>query len=277
MGTASVQGDIWGSRARDWATLNEPAWRTVFETALRQAGAAPGKRLLDIGCGAGGALVIAAEMGADVAGLDAAPNLVAIARERLPGARIEVGEMEELPFADRSFDIVTGINSFQFAGDLVSALKEARRVLADDGTLLMLVWGKREDCELVSGTASAVFALLPPAPDARPPLPLAEPGVIEDQMRKADLSPTGSGEFAAPLSAPDVETAVRMVLSASARAIRAVGEERVADAIRKTLPPFTRPDGSVVWNNRFRCVTATPDHFATTVTSSRNHEPHGKA
>jgi SAM-dependent methyltransferase len=258
MGTAAVQGETWGSRARDWAELNEPAWRTVFETALQKAGAAPGKRLLDIGCGAGGSLVIAAEMGADVAGLDASANLVAIARERLPGAGIEIGEMEELPFADRSFDIVTGINSFQFAGDLLSALKEARRVLKEDGTLLMLVWGRREDCELVSGTASAVFALLPPATDARPPLPLAEPGVIEDVMEEAGLAPTGSGEFSASLSAPDVETAVRMVLSASARAIRAVGEAVVASAIRKTLPPFTRPDGSVVWNNRFRWVTATP-------------------
>jgi SAM-dependent methyltransferase len=258
MGTAAVQGEIWGARARDWAELNEPAWRAVFETALQQAGAAPGRHLLDIGCGAGGALVIAAEMGADVAGLDAAPNLVAIARERLPGARIEIGEMEELPFADRSFDIVTGINSFQFAGDLVSALKEARRVLKEDGTLLMLVWGRRQDCELVSGTASAVFALLPPAPDSRPPLPLAEPGVIEEVMAEAGLAPTGSGEFPGSIAAPDAETAVKMVLSASARAIQAVGEIAVANAIRGTLPPFTRPDGSIVWNNRFRWVTATP-------------------
>jgi SAM-dependent methyltransferase len=203
-------------------------------------------------------LVIAAEMGADVAGLDAAPNLVAIARGRLPGARIEIGEMEELPFADKSFDIVTGINSFQFAGDLVSALKEARRVLKEGGTLLMLVWGRRQDCELVSGTASAVFALLPPSTDSRPPLAFAEPGVIEEVMAEAGLVPTGSGEFAGPIAAPDVETAVKMVLSASARAIRTAGEAAVANAIRGTLPPFTRPDGSVVWNNRFRWVTATP-------------------
>jgi hypothetical protein len=50
---------------------------------------------------------------------------------------------------------------------------------------------------------------------------------------------------------------MRAVLSASARAIRYAGAEAVASAIRATLPRFIRPDGSVVWNNRFRWVKAT--------------------
>lgn len=257
MGTAAIQGELWGARARDWADVNEPAWRPIFETAVKQAGAGPGKTLLDIGCGAGGALVVARDLGAEVAGLDASTNFVAIARERLPGARIEVGEMEDMPFDDETFDIATGINSFQFVGDIVRALAEAGRVLKKGGTFLMLVWGKREDCELISGTASSVFALLPPMPDARPPLPFAELGVIEGLMREAGLQPTGSGEFPGALVLPDIDAAVRTVLAASARAIRHAGEKAVADAVRGTLPRFTRPDGSVVWNNRFRWAAAT--------------------
>jgi SAM-dependent methyltransferase len=257
--TAAIQGELWGARARDWADENEPLWRPVFETAVKQAGAAAGKRYLDIGCGTGGALIAARDCGAEVAGLDASENFVAIARERLPGAKIEVGEMEELPFDDRTFDIVTGINSFQFAGDIVRALAEAGRVLRKDGTLLMLVWGRREDCEFISGTMPAVFALLPPNPAALPPLPLAEPGTIESLMREAGLQPTGSGEFPEPVVVRNVDTAIRVVLSGAARAIRHAGEEAVANAIRGTLPRFTRPDGTVVWNNRFRWVTATPD------------------
>lgn len=167
--------------------------------------------------------------------------------------------MEDLPFESETFDIATGINSFQFADDIVGALAETRRVLRKDGTLLMLVWGRREDCELVSGTASAVFALVPPAPDARPTLPLAEPGTIEDLMRKARLKPMASGEIASALTFRDADTAVRVVLAASARSIRHAGEEAVADTIRTTLPPFTRADGSVVWNNRFRWVRAVRD------------------
>lgn len=255
---AAIQGELWGARARDWAEINEPAWRRVFMIAMDKAGSAPGKRLLDVGCGAGGALAVAREMGMEITGLDASANLVAIARERLPAARIEVGDMEAMPFDDESFDLVTGINSFQFAGDIVRALAESRRVLRRGGTLLMLVWGHREDCELVAGTATAVFALLPASrPGAPPPQPLHEPGIIEAMMRDARLEPLESGDFPADLVAPSQDAATRMVLSASERAIRHAGEGAVADAVRATLPRFTRPDGTVVWRNRFRWVTAT--------------------
>ncbi|HET7714431.1 MAG TPA: class I SAM-dependent methyltransferase [Bauldia sp.] len=256
-GSAAIQGDLWGARARDWAEINEPAWGPVFETALRLTGAGPGKRLLDVGCGAGGALRIAREQGAYVAGLDASPNLAAIARERLPDARIEIGDMEDLPFADDSFDIVTGINSFQFAADVVRAFAEARRVLRKDGTLLMLVWGRPEDCQLIHGTARMVFALLPShRPGAPVSRPWHEPGVIEGLMRDAGLEPKDAGEVAADLVFPDVDAAVRTVLSASERAIRHAGEPVVTKVIRDSLPPFIQPDGTVVWRNRFRWVIA---------------------
>jgi ubiquinone/menaquinone biosynthesis C-methylase UbiE len=100
-------------------------------------------------------------VGADVAGLDASDNLVALARERLPGAPIEIGEMEALPFADECFDVVTGINAFQFAGDMVRALSEARRVCRTGGTVFLLAWGAREDCELMSIAMAPMLALLP--------------------------------------------------------------------------------------------------------------------
>jgi SAM-dependent methyltransferase len=255
--SAAVQGDLWGSRARDWADFNEPAWQPVFEAVMQLAEAASGKRLLDIGCGAGGALKVAHRHGADVAGVDASANLVAIAHKRLPEAAIEIGDMEALPFDDASFDIVTGINSFQFAGDLTNALAEAKRVLRPNGTLIMLVWGRRDECELTAGTVSAVFALLPQSQPGALPRLLDQPGQLEAVMREAGLQPTAGGEFSAVLTVPDADAALRAVLSASARAIRHVGEGVVAHAINATLPRFTRPDGSVAWKNCFRWARAT--------------------
>jgi SAM-dependent methyltransferase len=257
MKTAQAQGELWGARATDWLQ-QEAAWREVYRTVLHKAGVGAGMRLLDIGCGAGGALVVGRSLGAEVAGLDAAQALVAAARERLPGARIEVGEMEELPFDDAAFDVVTGFNSFQFAGDAVQALAEARRVCKRGGTVMILVWGKREDCELVSGTMAAVFALLPPAPAGASAPAFAQPGVIEGLMATAGLASTAAGAFASPLVFPDAGAAARAVMSAAARAIRHAGEAAVREAVLRTLPQFTRPDGSVVWNNRFRWVAATP-------------------
>ena len=58
---------------------------------------------------------LAADRGADVHGLDASEGLLAHARGRVPGAPLLQGELEQLPYEDASFDIVTGFNSFQYA------------------------------------------------------------------------------------------------------------------------------------------------------------------
>jgi SAM-dependent methyltransferase len=258
MGTAQVQGELWGAKAGDWAEVQEPQWGAVFETALTHAGVGKGTKLLDIGCGAGGALVLARKLGADVAGLDASENLVAIARERLPKAQIERGEMEELPFADESFDVVTGINSFQFAADLVRALSEARRVTRRGGTVFLLKWGRPEDCQLMTVTLPAVQRLIPPHPGNPPPGPVMDQERIERAMGEAGLETVDKGAFAADLVSSDAATAVRAVMSAgvTVRAARLVGEEAVSQAIRGTLPAVTRPDGSVAWRNQFQWLKA---------------------
>jgi SAM-dependent methyltransferase len=259
MGTASVQGELWGARAKDWVELNEPAWSTVFEQALAHAGVGAGTRHLDVGCGAGAALAIARGRGAQVAGLDGSDNLVAIARQRLPGARIEVGEMEQLPFEDDTFDVVTGINAFQFAEDTARALAEARRTCRAGGAVFMLAWARGEDCEMISVTMRHVMALLPPPKPGGPAPPaFAEPGTIESLMRAAGLLPAESGDIAGDLAFPHAEIAIRAVMASGAavRAGRLVGDDKVHATIARTLPAVTRADGSVVWKNRFRWVRA---------------------
>ena len=255
MGTAQVQGELWGAKAGDWTILQEPGWRPVYETVLREAGVGTGTKLLDAGCGAGGALLVAREMGSDVAGLDAAHALVAIARERLPGARIEVGELEELPFAGGAFDIVTGFNAFQFAGDVGKAIAEARRVLKPGGGLAMLVWGRRAECELLSRILAPVVSMLP-SPRGPPAPAYAEPGVIERLMETAALTPGASGEFDHTFVYENEDVAWRAISSAGmlVRATRFLGEDTVKTAITGTFGPLTRVDGSIAHCNRFRWV-----------------------
>jgi len=260
MGTAQVQGELWGAKADDWADIQEPTWRPIYETVFAELRLRPGTKLLDIGCGAGGALLIARELGADVAGLDAAETLVERARQRLAEARIERGEMEALPFANESFDAATSFNAFQFAGNVSAALGEARRVLKRGGQLAMVVWGRREHCDLAGKILPPVLALLPaPPPGAPAPFAYAEPGVIEGLIEQAGLSPQTSGEFDSAFSYPDGNIAWRAISSAGilVRATRLAGEDKVQSAITESLKPFTRADGSVVISNRFRWVIAT--------------------
>jgi 2-polyprenyl-3-methyl-5-hydroxy-6-metoxy-1,4-benzoquinol methylase len=95
MGSASVQGPLWGARAEDWAELAEPVQVTFYEAVFDALDVGPTTRLLDVGCGAGLALQIAAKRGATVAGLDAAEGPVAVARRGSPDADVRLGDLEQ--------------------------------------------------------------------------------------------------------------------------------------------------------------------------------------
>ena len=78
------QRDLWSSNPRDWASIAEPENRKLFDELLDLTGVGPGTRLLDIACGSGYAAALAAGRGAEVMGVDIAPALLEIARERTP-------------------------------------------------------------------------------------------------------------------------------------------------------------------------------------------------
>src|SRR5262245_58237098 len=148
MGSAAVQGELWGAAAADWSEIQEPTVAPLWAALLDALGVAAHTRLLDAGCGAGGACALAAQRGATISGLDAAPALIAIARERVPAGDFRTGDLEELPYADGAFDAVLAANSIQYAGEPVGALRELRRVCAAGGRVLVATWGAPEDCEM---------------------------------------------------------------------------------------------------------------------------------
>src|SRR5690242_12438894 len=145
-GSASVQGKLWGAKARDFATTLEPKMVALYESVLDEVEISGGTRLLDVGCGAGLFLRLAAQRGASVTGIDAAAPFVEIARERLPDVDLTVGEMEELPYEDGSFEAITGMNAFQFAADPAHALREAGRVATAGAPVVIATWGRPEQC-----------------------------------------------------------------------------------------------------------------------------------
>ena len=127
IGSAARWGPLWGARPADWA-LSEDQQIPTYRAALERVGLEPGQAVLDAGCGVGAFLRLAADRGARVFGIDASHELLDLARRRLPGADLRVGDIEALPYDDNSFDLVTGFNSFFFANDIVAAAGEAGRV-----------------------------------------------------------------------------------------------------------------------------------------------------
>jgi SAM-dependent methyltransferase len=257
-GSAAVQGELWGARAHDWAEVQEPAQRDLYPPVLDAAGVGAGTALLDAGCGSGVAAAIAHARGATVSGIDAAPPAIEIARDRVPGADFRVGELEALPYDDDSFDVVTGFASFQYAADPVNALREARRVARPGGVVAIVTWGRAEDCE-AAAIIRALGSLLPPPPPGAPgPFALSTPGALEELARQARLTRGRAGEFTTRWEYSDRETALRAHLSSgpAAKAIRAVGEERVAAALSDAIAPFRTAAGGYALENSWRYLLA---------------------
>ena len=97
-----------------------------------------GKRVLEVGCGAGLGLGYLGSRARRVVGSDYTPELLALARDhygdRFPLIRLDA---ESLPFCERSFDVVVLYEAIYYLHNAGRFVKEARRVLRLDGALLI--------------------------------------------------------------------------------------------------------------------------------------------
>lgn len=260
MGTAEMQGRLWGSAAADWAELQEPTGRPAWEAALAGLHVGPGCRFLDAGCGGGGAASLAAARGATVAGIDASDALIAVAAARLPGADLQVGDLEALPFATGSFDAILAANSIQYVGDRPAVLREFFRVCAPGGRMAVIVWSLPERCEQRE-VFRAVLQALPAPPPGEGPFALSPPGILESLIEGAGFRVLESREVDCPFDYPDLGTAWRAQRSPGplSGALAAVGEDILRSAVTDVLRSFMQADGRVHLANAFRCVVGAKD------------------
>jgi SAM-dependent methyltransferase len=256
-GSASRWGPLWGARPADWA-LTEDLQRPTYEAALRRTGLEPGWRVLDIGCGAGAFLALVAAGSAEPHGIDASEALIAFARERLPKADLRVGEMEELPWPDDSFDLVTGFNSFFFADDMVAALREAGRVGKPGAPVVVQVWGAHERCDLES-MKQVARPFLPPRPPHAPPDPdLSEPGLLRELVTNAGLTPGDEFDVTWSYEYSDAETLGRALVAVAGLAVIAgtEHEDELKAAIVDGLSSYRRENGSYRLSNEYHFLIA---------------------
>jgi len=105
-----------------------------------------GKRVLEVGCGAGTDLVRFARGGAQVTGVDLSSAAIALAKEnfRQQGLAADLREAdgERLPFPDESFDFVYAHGVVQYTAGDRRLVEECRRVLKTGGTALFQVYNR---------------------------------------------------------------------------------------------------------------------------------------
>ena len=257
-GSARAQGELWSVRARDYAEIQEPTFLPLYEDVLRRPELAHAGSLLDVGCGPGLAAQTMAKKFGKVAGVDASAPFGELARARVPSGDFRVAEMETLPHADGSFDVVTGFNAFQYAASPVQALREARRVARADGIIVIAVWGLPETCD-AAGHLKALGPLMPPPPPGAPgPFALSDEAKLKALATDAGLTPLAVVDVQCPWIYHDLETALRGLLSAGPveRAIRASSIERVRDAVAEAIAPYGGSSGDYHMNNVFRYLIA---------------------
>ncbi|HEX2230293.1 MAG TPA: class I SAM-dependent methyltransferase, partial [Candidatus Binatia bacterium] len=196
--------------------------------------------------------------GAQVSGLDAAPDLLAIARSRVPSGDFHVGDLESLPFPDKKFDLVTGFNSFQYAGNPGVALGEARRVTKSGAHVVIMTWGKPEGMEAASLVAALRPLLPPPPPGAPGPFALSDEAALRAFATGAGLAPLEVFDVDSPWRYSDLTTALRGLASSgvAARAFENASEDAVDEAHAKALASFRQSDGSYKIGATFRCPLA---------------------
>jgi ubiquinone/menaquinone biosynthesis C-methylase UbiE len=256
--TGTVNGRLWGARADEWSQLQESKVAPAYEAAFARAQLTSTTQLLDVGCGAGLAALIATRRGARVTGIDASEALLAIARTRVPGGEFHAGDIEQLPFADARFDLVTGFNAFQYAGNPARALAEARRVSRPGGHVVVTTWGRPEGMEAAQLIA-ALRPMLPPAPPGAPgPFALSDETTLRTFAVESGLQVIEVFDTDAPWEYADLPTALRALKSSgvAVRAIEFSGEPAVDDAHTQALGPFRRADGSYRVNATFRSLLA---------------------
>lgn len=258
MGSSAVQGALWGASAPEWSELAEPGQVPFYEAAFDALEVGPGMHLLDAGCGAGLALVLACKRGAIPTGLDAADGLLDVARQRLPDADLRHGDLEDLPFADHSFDGVTAFNSVQYAADPTNALREIKRVAKPGAPVAVATWGSPEQCDMRT-VLQAIGSLLPsPPPGSGGPFALSAPGALEALVESAGLATERSIDVPTPYTYAGIDTAIRAQMSSgpARRAIEHAGAEPLRDALTAALAEHRATDGTIRLDNVFRVLIA---------------------
>lgn len=158
------------------------------------AGIAPGKRVLDVGCGPGALTsVLVSRTGTEaVSAVEPSKAFALAVRQRLPGVDVRSSVAERLPFPDRFFDATMAQLVVHFMADPVAGLREMGRVTRPDGVVAACVWDHAGGRGPLAAFWSAVREL-DPAADDESGLAGVREGHLAELFVQAGLDVTSSG------------------------------------------------------------------------------------
>lgn len=139
--------------------------RQLAPVFLEFVGVRDGERVLDVGCGTGALSSALASMtrAAKIVGIDPSAAFIQAARSQItdPRVTIELGDAQNLPYADASFDRSLALLIVNFIPDAPKAAKEMRRVTKSGGVVATTMWDRSRANELQQCLWNAAIAIDP--------------------------------------------------------------------------------------------------------------------
>ncbi|HJS48156.1 MAG TPA: methyltransferase domain-containing protein [Gemmatimonadales bacterium] len=194
---------------------------------------AAGERVLDVACGTGNLALPAARLGAEVTGLDIAPNLLATARSRAVAeglsVRFDEGDAAALPYPDGAFDTVVTMFGAMFAADPDRTAAELLRVTRPGGRVAMANW-------VPDGFVGRMLRLhveqVPSAPGVPSVLLWGDPKVARERLGRGTSGVAAIRRtlvFRYPHAPAGVAELFRAAYGPTVRTFEAIGPDRRAD------------------------------------------------
>jgi enediyne biosynthesis protein CalE5 len=255
---------------RRWAAFEQGA-QPLSNRMMHLAHVAPGQRVLDVATGIGEpAMTAALQVGpsGSVVAIDQAPQMLAMARERMQAAGIRnvefvEGDAEAVTLPLDSFDAVVCRWGLMFFHDPVGTLAHFRNSLVSGGRLVVAIWGEPKLVPMISLPFSVLSRelgrplSLPSGPN---PFALSDPTRLEQVLREAGFANVHSEPFTVTFEFASVDELLEHLAEVSApiaRIMATSSQEYQAEFWKKLATAavqFTNTDGMIRLSNA--CLVA---------------------
>lgn len=134
--------------AAEWERVRAEAYGREFELALLRSLVSPAWTIADLGCGTGSFTIELAKSGARVIGVDQSAAMLKVARRyarEYPNVELRQSSLERLPIPDRTCDAALLVLVLSYVAEIDPVLREAQRILAPGGRLLVVDAYPHED------------------------------------------------------------------------------------------------------------------------------------
>lgn len=237
--------DRWDDHVFVYERVFEPFTLGFARAAIDELQLPVGARVVDVGCGSGGAALALARAGKSVTAVDAAPKMIERVRERALASSLTVDaramDGQSLTFADHAFDAGLSVFGVVLFPDAVRGLQEMRRVVRPGGKVAVVTWTQPQNYELAAALRAASLEVWPDQPQGPLPAQLRyrEATDFEALFTAAGFAPPRISTVTATLTAPSARWLAENITFAPGMAamVGALGDRQgaVLDRFVRTL------------------------------------------